>query len=208
MTFRTAFLLATLATLPPALAAQQPRPEGRWELLVSEDTLPPVRPLGPPTAGPVAGMPGGGARGPGGPPGGEMPAGRTPGGRYQRDYSEKDLLRMRQTLRLGHRAPARVEILRREKLLVLTDTAGGEQRLPIGRTTETTAADSAGSVGQVETSVKWKGDALVVEHRVDGGGRVRETYGVGLDGSRMVVFVEIRTGALPTSFRRQYRKVE
>ena len=63
-------------------------------------------------------------------------------------------------------------------------------------------------LGAVETSVRWKGDALVVERRVDGGGKVRESYGVGLDATRMVVFVEIHMGAFPTSFRRQYLKEE
>jgi hypothetical protein len=123
-----------------------------------------------------------------------------------RDLSEKDLLRMRQTIRLGYRAPVTVRISAAERILVTIDSSGLEQRWPIGRRSATVPADS--SSGAVETSVRWKGDALVVEHRVDGGGKVRESYGVGLDGARMVVFVEIDAGARPIVLRRQYRRPE
>lgn len=207
-------LAAGALLLPLALRAQQPRPEGKWTLMVPapDSTLPPVRPIGPPGRGegPGAGPPGmGGPAGPGSPAagGGGMSGGRSPG-RYTRDLTEKDILRMRQTMRLGYRAPVTVEIRPREKLFVEVDSGGVEHRWPIGQTIESAPADSGRATGRVETSIKWKGDALVVQHRVDGGGRVRESYGVGLDGSRMVVFVEVDAGGLPASFRRQYQRAD
>ncbi len=214
---RPATILSTVCLLiatPALLEAQQPRPEGAWRLIpprtdsVAERTTPgPVRET--PEIAPTGRAPGGGppgATGPGG-PGNDMPGGGAPGGpRYRRSPSAKEIERMRQTIVLGHYAPARVRIDPRARTFTTVDSAGVETSWRIGKTSEVAAADSV--LGAVETSVRWKGDALVVEHRVDGGGTVRESYGVGLDATRMVVFVEISAGPFPTSFRRQYRKEE
>lgn len=205
-------VLLLLPLLAAPLAAQQPRPDGHWELVVPPpESLPPMPALlipalgaqGASTGGPPGGMGGEGERG-GREPGRGWGAGRARG----RDVSERDLLRQRQTLRLAFAAPVRVTIDRHGKALVLVDSSGVEQRWPIGATIETTAADSDGATGRVRTHVHWADDQLVVEHRVDGGGRVRESYGTGLDGSRMVVFVSVTTFGPPMEFRRQYRRME
>lgn len=206
--------VSLLIAAPALLEAQQPRPEGAWHLIppradsVQERPTPgPTRE--PPEMVPAGRVPGGGppgATGPGG-PGNDMPGGGGPGGsRYRRSPSAKEIERMRQTIVLGHRAPARVRIDPRARTFTTVDSAGVEESWRIGKTVEVAPEDSV--LGTVETSVRWKGDALVVERRVDGGGKVRESYGVGLDATRMVVFVEISAGPFPTSFRRQYQKEE
>ena len=206
--------LALLSALPTLLHAQQPRPEGTWRIVPARADSVQERPAPGPTREPVEMIPGGrgpgggppGATGPGG-PGNEMPGGGGPGGsRYRRNASARDLERMRQTIVLGHRAPAQVRIDPRTKTFTTIDSMGVEESWVIGKSVEVAPEDSV--LGAVETSVRWKGDALVVERRVDGGGKVRESYGVGLDATRMVVFVEIHMGAFPTSFRRQYLKEE
>ncbi len=115
--------------------------------------------------------------------------------------SEKDLVRIRQTLELVRVVPVRVRINRADGTFTTADSAGVEQTLRIGQTRVTPAVDSGGAV---KTTARWKGDALVIERKVDGGGRVKESYGLGLDGSRMIVFVELTLGLTPRSFTRQY----
>lgn len=116
--------------------------------------------------------------------------------------SAKDVARIRQTLELSRQVPPRVRIDRGNGTFTAIDSAGVEQTLSIGKTLETPPPGDSG--GAVKTTARWKGDALVVERKVDGGGRVKESYGVGLDGSRMIVFVEVTIGLYPTASTRQY----
>lgn len=214
---RPATILSAVTLLmatPALLEAQQPRPEGTWRLMPSRVDSVQERPSPGPTREPqeivpAGRVPGGGPPGATGPagPGNEMPGGGAAGGpRYRRSPSAREIERMRQTIVLGHRAPARVRIDPKSKTFTTVDSSGVEESWRIGGTVEVAPEDSV--LGTVETSVRWKGDALVVERRVDGGGKVRESYGVGLDATRMVVFVEISAGPFPTSFRRQYQKEE
>ncbi len=217
-------LLAGCILVAGAVGAQQPRPQGAWRLDLSRtdsltprfgrgDAPPGARPggegpggEGPGGAGPGYGPPGsgepGGVAGPGGDVGGSR---RFGGGRYGRGMNEKDLARIRQTLELARLVPVRVRISIADGTFTTIDSAGVEQRLRIGQTRVTPAVDSGGAV---KTTARWKGDALIVEQKVDGGGRIKESYGVGLDGSRMIVFVELTIGMLPRSFTRQYVRDE
>jgi hypothetical protein len=220
---RTALALFAVSTLiVGAAGAQQPRPEGAWRLDPSHSDSLTTRfgRNGAAPGGPVA-SPGGatpGGEGPGGvpgygPPGSAGPGGergpggdvggsrRFGGGRYGKGMSEKDLARIRQTLELVRVAPVRVRISKAENSFTVIDSAGVEQTLHIGQTRVTPAVDSGGAV---KTTARWKGDALIVEQKVDGGGKVVESYGVGLDGTRMIVFVELTIGLTPRSFTRQY----
>lgn len=212
-------LLAVTTLVTASAMAQQPRPDGAWRLDPSRsDSLTTRfrRGDGPPGAGPV---PGSGGVGPGGEgpgatgapgygptggvgPGGDLGGGRRfGGGRYGRGMSEKDLARIRQTLELVRVVPVGVRISIADGTFTTIDSAGVEQTLKIGKTRVTPAVDSGGAV---KTTARWKGDALVVEQKVDGGGKVVESYGVGLDGTRMIVFVELTIDLTPRSFTRQY----
>ncbi len=226
---RVAPALLVAATLGAAsAAAQQPRPDGAWRLdpARSDSLTTRFGRDGGPAGGPVPG-PGGvgpGGEGPGGtgapgygPPGSGGPGGergpgadigggrRFGGGRYGKGMSEKDLARIRQTLELVRVVPVGVRISIAEGTFTTIDSAGVEQTLRIGKTRVTPAVDSS---GVVKTTARWKGDALVVEQKVDGGGKVVESYGVGLDGTRMIVFVELTIGLTPRSFTRQYVRAE
>ena len=211
-----------------AVGAQQPRPEGAWRLDLSHSDSATTRfgrgstPAAAPGERPGVGGPGGdgpGGSGPGyGPPGTEGPGGergpgadiaggrRFGGGRYGRGMSEKDMVRIRQTLELLRAAPAQVRISIKDGSFTTIDSTGAEQTLRIGETVVSPPPIDSG--GTVKTSARWKGDALIVERKVDGGGRVKESYGLGLDGSRMIVFVELTIGAMPRTLTRQYVKSE
>jgi hypothetical protein len=216
--------LASSLLVAGALHAQQPRPNGTFRLDPSHsDSITtrfgrsgtsPAPAEHPPVEGPGSEGPGGpgygppGTVGPGGEPGagGDIGGGRRyGGGRYGRSMNAKDLVRIRQTLELMRIVPAQVRISIHDGTFTTIDSAGVEQTLRIGKTAVTPPVDSAGAV---KTTAKWKGDALVVERRVDGGGRVKESYGLGLDGSRMIVFVELTIGMMPRSFTRQYVRSE
>jgi hypothetical protein len=222
---RSALTLIAGSLLVGGLAsAQQPRPSGAWRLDLSRsdslatrfgrDGAPPAALMpgqrpggdGPGGEGPGSMGPGYGPAGVGGPGGDIGGSRRFGGGRYGKGMSPKDLVRIRQTLDLLRVVPARVRISIADGTFTTMDSAGVEQTLRIGQTRVTPAVDSSGAV---KTTARWKGDALIVEQKVDGGGRVEESYGVGLDGTRMIVFVELTIGMTPRSFTRQYvREVE
>lgn len=217
----TLALFAVSTPVARSAVAQQPRPEGAWRLDPSRSDSLTTRfgregaPPGAPAMGPGGSLPGEGPGGAGpgyGPPGSSGPGGeiggnrRFGGGRYGRGMSEKDLARIRQTLELVRVVPMRVRISITDGTFTAIDSAGVEQTLRIGTTRVTPAVDSGGAV---KTTARWKGDALIVEQKVDGGGKVVESYGIGLDGTRMIVFVELTIGLTPRNFTRQYvRDVE
>jgi hypothetical protein len=222
---RLAAVALAASTLVATVAiAQQPRPEGAWRFDPSRSDSLTTRfgrgsgPAGGPVPGPGGAGPGG--EGPGGtgapgygPPGSAGPGGergpggdvggsrRFGGGRFGSGMSEKDLARIRQTLELVRVVPVEVRISIADGTFTTIDSAGIEQTLRIGKTRVTPATDSAGAV---KMTAHWKGDALIVEQKVDGGGKIVESYGVGLDGTRMIVFVELTIGLTPRSFTRQY----
>ncbi len=213
----TALILTAAVCITPPLRAQQPRPNGAWQLDTSRsDSLPTrIGPAGPPTprddgeqpgGAPGYGPPGaGGMSGQGGPDG-EIAGGRRfGGGRYGRKINEKDLARIKQTLDLGRHSAVRVRIDPDSGLFTRIDADGSTEQWKIGGGTATEPAVDGGAI---KTRVRWKGDALIVERKVDGGGKVTESFGLGLDGSRLIDFVEVLLGPVPTTFTRQYVRDE
>jgi hypothetical protein len=209
----TLLLLATLF-LRQTLSAQETRPSGAWILdAARSDTLrSPIRErsdsagpgqetgvagpgYAPPAAEPPPGAPDieGGRR----PPGAGREAGRVP--------DEKGLRRLRQTLALARKAPARIEIDSSRKTVRFTDHQGFETTLSInGRTTR----ESVFEGGDVSTKAGWSDETLVIERRVDGGGRVTERYALGLGGIRLLSFVQVKSMLQPLEFTRQFVRAE
>jgi hypothetical protein len=133
--------------------------------------------------------------------------GRAPGvgGRAGRVTGEKGLARLRQTLALARKAPARVEIDSSGRTVKFTDLQGFETTLAIdGRKIRESVFDG----GDVSTKARWSKETLVIERQVDGGGRVIERYTLGLGGIRLLSFVEVRSVLQPLDFTRQFVRAE
>ncbi len=198
--------LLLLLALPAILSAQQPRPHGAWRLDAAhaDSTVGTFKPgdsgMGPPP-GERPGDPGFGPPGVGGTGSGIGSGRRYGGGRYGRDLNEKDKQRIRQTLELGRHGAERVVIDAEAKQFTTFEADGSEQIYPIGGKAVSQTSEGA---SEVKTKVRWKGDALIVERKVDGGGKVTESYGLGLDGTRMIVFVQVELGMMQRSYTRRY----
>lgn len=204
-------LVSLVIVTPPGAVAQSPRPSGAWRYdETHSDTLRSPfrehndsggpRPGGPPGEGPGYGAPGIGGQG--GSPG--MEGGRRyGGGRYSRGMTDKDLERIRQTLALARKAPAQIEIDAFGKHVKITDRQGFETTLAVdGRATCETVFDG----GEVCTKARWGDETLVIERRVNGGGRVVERYTLGLGGIRLLSFVSVEGLMQPLEFTRQYQR--
>jgi hypothetical protein len=127
------------------------------------------------------------------------------GGRYGRGMTDKDLERIRQTLALARKAPAQIEIDAGAKSVKLTDGQGFETSLTIdGRT----SCESVYDGGEVCTKARWSDETLVIERRVNGGGRVVERYTLGLGGLRLLSFVSVVGVVQPLEFTRQFERGE
>jgi hypothetical protein len=61
--------------------------------------------------------------------------------------------------------------------------------------------------GTVETTVRWDHDAIVVERKVDGGGKVKTRYELGLGGTRLIAFVDLDGMMQGRSFTLHYLRV-
>jgi hypothetical protein len=117
--------------------------------------------------------------------------------------TDKDLERIRQTLALARKAPAELEIDAGGKQVKLTDRQGFEMTLAInGRAT----CESAYDGGEVCTRARWSDETLVIERRVNGGGRVVERYTLGLGGIRLLSFVSVEGLMQPLEFTRQFER--
>lgn len=150
---------------------------------------------GPPPGAGVGGV--GGTGVPEGEPGGR----RYTGNRYGREYNEKDLARIRQTLELGRRSAAVIRIEPDSGRFTWMDEGGGVVTWKIGGGSVT---DPVVGGGAIKTRVRWKGDAVVLERKIEGGGKVVDSFGLGLDGTRLLDYVEVYIGPEPTTFTRQY----
>ena len=62
--------------------------------------------------------------------------------------------------------------------------------------------------GELKTSVRWKGDAIRVERKVNGGGKLVETYELGLGGRRLLAFIEVAGLMQPVSLTREYQPAD
>jgi hypothetical protein len=193
-------LLAAFLT-PAALTAQAQRPRGEWRLdAAHSDTLPARYARSLPRDSIFSGERPAREGGRGEP--GESHYG---GGRRYRGAGSDDLARMRQTVDLVRTAPERLRISPDARTLTLIDSAGAEVVWPIdGKKVSETLAGGA----TVERRVRWKGDALVIERKVSGGGKVIETFRLGLGGTRLLVFVEVDGLFQPLEFRRLYESAD
>ena len=165
------FLLLGFACAP-ALAAQG-RPEGEWRLDMAKagvdsgsaqaDSQVPIRPAwGEPSTGTAGGEP-------------RQP---TPGyGGRRPEFSDKARARMRETMVLSKRVPKRIRIDAQASTFTVVDDSGSLKTLHIdGKKLE----EPVEGGGTVETTVRWDHDAIVVERKVDGGGKVKTRYELGL----------------------------
>jgi hypothetical protein len=203
-----ALLAAVSLSLPVALRAQDIRPRGSWRLdRASSDSLPPRFSPPPRASAERPGME------PGEGPGGEKPGIERPGEfgggagyggghgrRRDHGFSDKELARMRQTMALARQTPEIIAIAPDDSLRIVV-TGGETVALHIGGGHVKREIEGG---GEIETSAHWKSTALVVERKVKGGGKVTETYRLGLGGGRLLGFVEIAGLLQPLDFRRQY----
>jgi hypothetical protein len=122
----------------------------------------------------------------------------------QRNLDPRQLARMRQTVDLTRWTPTRIS-LAGDTTVSLTDAAGSQVTFRIDGRSVGQPVDSG---GEVETRVRWVEDALVIERKVDGGGRESETCEVGLGGTRLLVYVAVDGLPTPIAFTRTYRRAE
>jgi len=213
--FTAALLLLALGAAN-ALHAQTAHPTGAWRLdTVRSDSLhlpfrepgdsTGPRPIGPPGEGRGGEGPGSSPAAAGGAsvaPGMEGGPGYS-GGRYRRGMTDKELERIRQTLALARKAPATIEIDAEGRSVKLTDRLGFETTLAIdGRR----SCESVYDGSEICTRASWSDETLVIERRVDGGGRVTERYTLGLGGIRLLSFVQVDGLLQPLEFTRQFER--
>ena len=122
-----------------------------------------------------------------------------------RELDPKQLARMRQTVDLSRWIPLRIS-LAGDTTVSFTDAAGSQVTLRIDGRDVAQPGEASG--GEVETRVRWQEDALVIERRVDGGGRESETCEVGLGGTRLLVYVAVDGLPTPIAFTRTYRRAD
>lgn len=208
--FRLLSFLGLSLAAPVALGAQEARPGGEWRLALprpDSSDKPNMRPFG--AMGSWSGNPAprdttqAGGRRSGG-EGGGMRQGRGGygGGRRLGGVSEKDIARARQTLDLARNAPLRISFAG-DSSVTLTDSIGTVSTLRIDGKQVT---DKVQDGGDVETRARWNGESLVLERKVSGGGKVTETYGLGLDGTKLIAFVEVSGTISSISLTRQYQR--
>jgi hypothetical protein len=192
------FLLFALACAPTVAA--QARPDGEWRLDMAKagldsgsaraDSQLPIRPSwGEPSTGTAGGEP------------------RQPspgyGGRHP-EFSEKARARMRETMVLSKRVPKRIRIDAQASTFTVVDDSGSVKTLHLdGKKLE----EPVEGGGTVETTARWDHDAIVVERKVDGGGKVKTRYELGLGGTRLIAFVDLDGMMQGRSFTLHYLKV-
>jgi hypothetical protein len=211
--FATMALSVLLLLSPLALAAQQARPQGEWQLNeIRSDSVPARFGQHGPSESRRGGRPGEG-------PGGEGPGGMGPGaggpgmdgpgrrggpghGRRERQLDEKGLARIHQTLELLRDPPRRLRISPDGGTINLLDRSGNEMTLYTDGSKFNEAVENG---GDVENKAYWKAESLIIERKVEGGGKITETYGLGLDGTRLLAFVEVSGIPQPLAITRQYQ---
>ncbi|HEY7027933.1 MAG TPA: hypothetical protein VH438_10025 [Gemmatimonadales bacterium] len=194
------FLLLLALACASALAAQG-RPEGEWRLDMAKagldsgtakaDSQVPIRPSWGGTPPVTAG--------------GE-PRQPTPGGYggQRPEWSEKARSRMRETMVLSRRVPRRIRIDAQASTFTVVDDSGGVKTFQIDGKKLEEPLDGGGTV---ETTVKWDHDAIVIERKVGGGGKVKTRYELGLGGTRLIAFVDLDGMVQGRSFTLHYLKV-
>ncbi len=129
----------------------------------------------------------------------------TPGyGGRRPEWSEKTKARMRETMVLSKRVPRRIRIDAQASTFTVVDDSGGVKTFRIdGKKLE----EPLESGGTVETTAKWDHDAIVIERKVGGGGKVKTTYELGLSGTRLIAFVDLDGMMSGRSFTLHYLRV-
>ena len=122
-------------------------------------------------------------------------------GRYARTLDDKDLARIRQTMDLLRDPPQLIRIGAGDSTLTVTDRSGAESTWRIDRKWVRQKVEGG---GDLETLARWDGEDLVIERKVDGGGRITATCRLGLGGSRLVVFVDVAGLPQPLALRWLY----
>jgi hypothetical protein len=111
---------------------------------------------------------------------------------------------MRETMILSKRVPKRIRIDAQASTFTVVDDSGGVKTLRIdGKKLE----EPLESGGTVETTARWDHDAIVIERKVDGGGKVKTRYELGLGGSRLIAFVDLDGMMQGRSFTLHYVRV-
>lgn len=109
---------------------------------------------------------------------------------------------MRQTYGLLRHPPRTIRFDPGDSTVTLGDDSGATTTW---RTDGTKYLEKVEDAGDIETRIRWASDGLVIERKVDGGGRIRENYGLGLGGKRLIVFVELDASGQELSLTRQYQ---
>jgi len=111
---------------------------------------------------------------------------------------------MRETMVLSRRVPRRIRIDAQASTFTVVDDSGGVKTFQIdGKKLE----EPLESGGTVETTAKWDHDAIVIERKVGGGGKVKTRYELGLGGTRLIAFVDLESMVQGRSFTLHYLKV-
>ena len=121
--------------------------------------------------------------------------------------SEAGRERNRQTMQLAMDAPTQLRILRDDSTVTLVSVSIGDSvRL---RTNGKKITEKVEGAGDLEIKAEWKDDGLIVERKVNGGGKDTETYFRSSDNKQMMVIVKLETSRLPkpVEFRRVYDAV-
>ncbi len=125
------------------------------------------------------------------------------GGRHP-EFSDKARARMRETMVLSKRVPKRIRIDAQASTFTVVDDSGSVKTLHLdGKKLE----EPVEGGGTVETTARWDHDAIVVERKVDGGGKVKTRYELGLGGTRLIAFVDLDGMMQGRSFTLHYLKV-
>ncbi len=193
-------LLPTLAlVLMASGSAAAQRPNGDWVLDQAVSDSMPAR-LGPDRFASLGvgheGEGGGGPPTAGGAPTAGMGRGRP------RELNARQLSLIQQSLELARWTPTRISISG-DTSVSLTDWTGSQVTWRIDGSWVLLPGENG---AEVEARVRWKEDALVIERRVDGGGRESQTCELGLGGSRMLVYVAVDGLPMPIALTRTYRR--
>jgi hypothetical protein len=111
---------------------------------------------------------------------------------------------MRETMVLSRRVPRRIRIDPQASTFTVVDDSGGVKTFQIDGKKLEEPLDGGGTV---ETTVKWDHDAIVIERKVGGGGKVKTRYELGLGGTRLIAFVDLDGMVQGRSFTLHYLKV-
>lgn len=169
---------------------------GSWNLNtdVSDDPGE-MRPEGVMPGGTTGGRPGGMSGGrPTGGMGGGRPSGRMGGGRGGMGGgapSEADMRRMQQTRRMATPPPRSLVVEHHDSTVAIRNA--GRRSIELLTNWEKVRQEIEDD-GELDTRARWQDRALQVEREVHGGGKVTQSYSLSSDGERMLVETRLDMG--------------